>query len=379
MLLGIVCLLFFLVVAGYCLLILFYRKGWLLLHEFILSKTFIPKTAVTIIIPARNEEANIEKVIGCLLSQQYPQHLIELIVVDDHSTDNTAALVSKYPSVKLISLANELQQTVTHAYKKKAIEHAISQSSGDFIITTDADCVMCERWLQSIIQYYETYKYQCIAAPVAFTTTSNWFSVFQSIDFMTMQGITAAVLHTNSGSMCNGANFGYTRKAFEAVNGFKDINHIASGDDMMLMNKINKQFPNSCKYLKCKDAIVYTAPMPTIKDFLNQRIRWASKAPHLNDTAIKLVLGLVYSLNVLFPLLLLLSFFYYKFFVVAFIYLGLKIVVEYFFLYPVSSFFLKKAELKWFIILQPLHIIYMIAAGFFGLFGTYTWKGRTTT
>ena len=99
--------------------------------------------------------------------------------------------------------------------------------------------------------------------------------------------------------MCNGANLAYTKKAFTEVGGFTGIDNIASGDDMLLMHKIYKLYPDKVMFLKSKDAIVQTAPVNSVKDFFNQRIRWASKADKYDDKRIFVVLLLVYVVNVL--------------------------------------------------------------------------------
>ena len=76
--------------------------------------------------------------------------------------------------------------------------------------------------------------------------------------------------------MCNGANLAYEKKAFYEVNGFTGIDNIASGDDMLLMHKIYKQYPERVLFLKSTDAIVQTKPMETlsriflIKEFAGQ-------------------------------------------------------------------------------------------------------------
>ena len=73
------------------------------------------------------------------------------------------------------------------------------------------------------------------------------------MDFMVLQGITGAVVYKNNLSMCNGANLAYEKKAFYEVNGFAGIDHIASGDDMLLMHKIWKKYPDRVHYLKSKE------------------------------------------------------------------------------------------------------------------------------
>ncbi|MCF8292262.1 MAG: glycosyltransferase [Chitinophagaceae bacterium] len=360
----------------YAVLILYYRDGWLRLPEYRADNTLTPITKVSILIPARNEEANIGPLLKDIMAQYYPPELMEVIVIDDHSTDRTADIASSFKGVTCISLSDFTEGKFLNAYKKKAIEIAIQQSNGELIITTDADCRMCQYWVRSIVRYYETYRHQLIASPVLFTTDNSWFQTFQSIDFTAMQGITGALSATHSGTMCNGANLAYTRKAFNAVNGFNGIDDIASGDDMLLMHKIEQRFPRKTSYLKCKDAIVYTSPMPTLKTFLQQRTRWASKANTFEDKRITAVLAIVYLFNLLFPVLLIASFFNNQS-ISAFIFLWLlKTALEVSLLLPVSAFFHKKKELTYFALLQFIHIPYVLYAGLRGQTGTYEWKGR---
>ncbi len=360
----------------YAVLILYYRDGWLRLPEYRPDNTLTPITKVSILIPARNEEANIGPLLKDIMAQYYPPELMEVIVIDDHSTDRTADIASSFKGVTCISLSDFTEGKFLNAYKKKAIEIAIQQSNGELIITTDADCRMCQYWVRSIVRYYETYRHQLIASPVLFTTDNSWFQTFQSIDFTAMQGITGALSATHSGTMCNGANLAYTRKAFNAVNGFNGIDDIASGDDMLLMHKIEQRFPRKTSYLKCKDAIVYTSPMSTLKTFLQQRTRWASKANTFEDKRITAVLAIVYLFNLLFPVLLIASFFNNQS-ISAFIFLWLlKTALEVSLLLPVSAFFHKKKELTYFALLQFIHIPYVLYAGLRGQTGTYEWKGR---
>ena len=210
---------------------------------------------------------------------------------------------------------------------------------------------------------------------------------------MTLQGITAAVVSKKQMTMCNGANMAYERAAFYEVGGFAGIDNIASGDDMLLMHKIYKRYPDRVLFLKSKNAIVKTEPVHTIKQFFNQRIRWASKADKYDDKRILPVLALVYIFNVLmlvFPIIGVFNNAQYSMFnppaggqVVQCSMLGVwlwmfffKIVVELFFLFPVADFFGKKSLLWFFPLLQPFHICYTIIAGWLGKFGKYSWKER---
>lgn len=373
----------------YSALLIYYRKSWLSIPNFKAADDSKFKTKVSIVIPARNEEKNIGGCLGSLIDQSYPKHLFEVLVVDDHSTDNTAAIIKSFApqNVKLISLKDYITANEINAYKKKAIEIAILQSNGELVVTTDADCMLPPYWLTTIAAFYETKKSAFIVMPVVIANDNRWIEIFQSLDFMTLQGITGASVHKNFHSMCNGANLAYTKEAFEAVNGFKGIDNIASGDDMLLLHKIYKQFPNDIGYLKSQEVIVQTKPVKNLHEFFNQRIRWASKADQFDDKRIFVVLIIVYFLNVLMlalPVAALVnqqvvSVFHYQLTMIEwyFILLLFKTLMELFFLFPVAKFFNQTKLLCWFPIAQPFHILYTVIAGWLGKFGKYTWKERS--
>jgi len=374
---------------GYSALLVYYRKSWGSIPDFKVEANSKLSTKISIIIPARNEEENIGYCLQSIIEQSYPAHLFEVLVVDDHSTDNTAAIIKSYAShnVKLISLKDYLSANEINSYKKKAIEISIQQSNGELIVTSDADCIFPKNWLTTIASFYESKRPAFIVMPVLISYGKKMIEVFQSLDFMTLQGITGASVHKKFHSMCNGANLAYTKEAFIAVNGFKGIDNIASGDDMLLMHKIYNQFPNNIEYLKSREVIVTTNPVSTIQDFFNQRIRWASKADQFDDKRIFIVLIIVYFLNVLMMVLPIVALISNRSVSIINIQLSMfnfyasvlliKTIFELFFLYPVAKFFNQTKLLWWFPIAQPFHIVYTVIAGWLGKFGKYTWKERS--
>ncbi|MFM6924739.1 MAG: glycosyltransferase family 2 protein [Ferruginibacter sp.] len=234
--------------------------------------------------------------------------------------------------------------------------------------------------------FYEEYQPQFIAAPVSVNSSSQFIEIFQSLDFMTLQGITGASVYKKIHSMCNGANLAYTKKAFDAVGGFAGIDNIASGDDMLLMHKIYKLYPDKVLFLRSKEAIIQTTPVHSIGEFFNQRIRWASKADKYDDKRIFGVLLLVYIVNVLLlflPIIAVANNIQYAMFNIQYsicsvwlLMLLLKTIAELIFLYPVAKFFGKQYMLWLFPLMQPFHIVYTVIAGWLGKFGRYKWKGR---
>ncbi len=371
----------------YAALIVYYKTAWQQLPVYTIANHTL-KTKITVIVPARNEAGTIGNCLKALMQQSYAAQLYEVLVIDDFSEDDTAAIVKQFANsnIKLLSLKDFIQADETQSYKKKAIEIAVQHASGELIVTTDADCIMPVNWLQTIAAFYEEKQPQFMAMPVLIAPVKRFIEIFQSLDFMTLQGITGASVHKKFHSMCNGANLAYTKKAFEAVNGFAGIDTIASGDDMLLMHKIYKQYPGAVLFLKSKEVIVKTQPVHSVAAFFNQRIRWASKADKYDDKRIFGVLLVVYLFNVMMlclPVIALIKNAQCPIFNIQLSILGfwlllvvLKIIVELFFLRPVSKFFSAQKILWWFPIMQPFHILYTVIAGWLGKFGSYKWKGR---
>jgi cellulose synthase/poly-beta-1,6-N-acetylglucosamine synthase-like glycosyltransferase len=383
----------------YAILILYYWSGWLDIPDFIPLKK-IPENElpfVSIIIAARNEEKNIGNCLQSIINQTYPKNQCEVIVTDDHSTDATVSIINGFQkeNIRVINLSDFLDSEKINSYKKKSIETALQFAKGELIVTTDADCMVPPKWIETLVVFYKEKNPVFVASPVTFPSSVGsviqsrervestkeglgvrLLKIFQTLDFMTLQGITGASVSKKFHGMCNGANLAYEKKVFYEVGGFEGIDEIASGDDMLLMDKIQKVYPDRVMFLKSREVIVETQPASTLKDFLNQRIRWASKADKYTDKKITTVLVLVYLFNAWILILGISSFFYHKSLFLFLITIGIKIITELFFLYPVARFFGRQKLLWWFIPAQPFHIIYTLVAGWLGKFGTYRWKGR---
>ena len=365
--------------SAYCLLILLYRQ-WFLHLPLFQPGNIKPQTQFSIIIPARNEETNLETCLRSVLRQHYPVELFEVIVINDHSTDQTEPIIrtlqKEFGNLQLVNLADHIDGMLLNAYKKKAIEIAVAQTHGNWIITTDADCMASADWLHAYDAFITQKNPVFVAAPVMFTNEGSFLSTFQLLDFISLQGITAAAVSAGRHTMCNGANIAYRKDVFYEVGAFKGIDQIASGDDMLLMYKIKQQYPDQLGYLYCKEAIVTTAPMPDWKSFFNQRIRWASKADKYQDKSIFWILLLVYCVNALLFVLFFWSLLIEGGIINWLVLIIAKTLIELSLMLPVATFYNQRKALVWFPLMQPFHIFYTVMAGWLGKFGTYQWKGR---
>lgn len=368
---SIICLL---LTGIYLVLLIYLTKGWAnLKRPQINSANFTTK--VTVLIAARNEENRIHYTIEDILAQDYPKHLTEIIIVDDHSTDLTSAIIDSYTNqgIKLLQL-NESR--ALNSYKKKAIAKAIAISTGDLMVATDADCRMGSKWLSSIVGFYEAKQPVMISSPVTYFEETTIFERMQTLEFIYLIGLGAAFIGHNRASTCNGANFAYRKDVFYEVGGFTGIDELASGDDELLLQKVALRYPGRIGFLKLREAIVYTHAKHTLKDLLQQRRRWASKSTKYKDKKIVALAVSMWLFNLSIMVNGVLGFYDIRFFQLFLIQFLLKSAFEVAFLLPVSSFFKRKELILLLPMLSPLHSIYVVYIGLISNTKKYMWKGR---
>lgn len=369
--------------AIYVLLLGAYFGGWKSLPVWQLPAGFRPCTPVSVIIPARNEAARIGACLDSILKGDYPPELLEIIVVDDFSSDDTAAIVLRAAEkgqngvqIRLIRLAELLPDGVRiNAYKKFGLETAIARASGELIVTTDADCLAPPGWLRLLASVHETAAPKAIAAPVAFHHERNLLQRFQALDFLGMMGITGAGIRLGWQRLGNGANLAYPKAVFEATGGYGDDGR-ASGDDLFLLQKIARRWPDGVFFLKNAESTVRTEAPADWRGFVRQRLRWGTKNAALPEPGPKLALlaVLLFCWSILLNLAL-----------VCFaggtwlpaIQLIVKLVCDWLFLRQMSRFFARTDLMRSFLPAFFLHIAYIAGLGAASLFARrYEWKGR---
>jgi cellulose synthase/poly-beta-1,6-N-acetylglucosamine synthase-like glycosyltransferase len=335
------------------------------------------KISVSVIVAARNEEQQIGDCLQALSRQSY-RGKVQFVVADDHSTDTTYAIVKEFCGKDARFVLISPQGTG----KKNAVAEAIGHSQGELIVTTDADCTMGSEWLEKIVAFYEHSGAGMIAGPLSFKGETSLFEKLQSLELMALMGSTGGSLYFDKAILCNGANLAYSRSLFEKLNGFVGIDHIASGDDVLLMYKVSRT-GEKIRFLKDEDAIVFTSARKDLHEFMEQRKRWASKGFSLLNTETKLVSLIVYffsfgilSMGVFSALASIKSLIYLPFLQFCLILTGIKCVIDFLLLFLAASFFRKKRQLFLFLPGQFIYIIYVVMAGFLGSTGKYEWKGR---
>lgn len=358
----------------YVQLIMRFTFGWFSLDNNLSSYSVVSNsTTFSVIVAARNEETSITRCLESIALQNYPAHLFELIIVNDHSTDNTQGLVHQFIenhlglSVRLLNAKGE--------GKKKAITEGIKIANGKMILVTDADCIVSKGWIKSFSLAYEKSSTKCISGPVKIIG-NGIFAGIQGLEFMSLIGSGAGSIGGRMPVMCNGANFCYEKAAFEEVGGFKGNDNYASGDDVFLMLKITKQFGvGKVTFLKDQAAIVTTESQPTLSSFLKQRLRWVSKSPGYTDFGIIMTALSVFLANlwILMGLGFGLSTGLWQPFLLVSI---SKLIIDLPLLFYVSGFLNQKKLLIYYLPVQIMMPFYVVLIALVGLFSTVSWKDR---
>jgi cellulose synthase/poly-beta-1,6-N-acetylglucosamine synthase-like glycosyltransferase len=373
LLLFIICLLYLILIVSYA---FFFSKA----IELEITDTIDNPLKVSVIIPARNEAHCIGNILNLLKNQTYPSEFIEIIIVDDDSTDDTYKIVNSFSEQNSLLNCKILRISENKSnikYKKQAVSKAISISEGDLIITTDADCSVGPDWIKCIVSAYRKTNAKMLVGMVAYHNDNTVFEKMQHLEFLSLIASGIAAIQSGFPIMCNGANLIYEKKAYHDVNGFYSNDKFASGDDVFLLLKIKKFFGNNSIFaLTDPGTLVYTQASKTLKDFTNQRLRWASKTSGYRDINILLVAGIVFVFNLGILICFLYGIIDPDFFVYALIMIVFKIVVDFPILHRITLYMNRKDLLKYYIPLQILYFPYILIIGVLSNFISYRWKGR---
>jgi len=329
---------------------------------------------VSVIVPFRNEENNLEPLIKCLDEQTFPKSQVKFILVDDHSADSGVETANKLIEGKsefvLIQLEGE-------SGKKAALRKGISSSKGELIVTMDADVLVDKKWLQLIVCSQEQKGYDMLILPVMIEPANGFIQQLQQLDFFNLAGLTGASAKMNSALMCNGANLCFTRKVYNKVAATVKHKEIASGDDMFLLLAMKKN-KKDIGYFFHNDVIARTAPSESLKSFISQRIRWAAKAKFMSDRHI-ILSGLLITLAnlslIVLAVLCLIGKVHLGLFLSMFL---LKAFVDFVYLRAVASSFGKNASPINSFVLSIVYPFYVLIMPLLIVFIPAKWKGRRT-
>lgn len=374
----------------YFLLIFFFIIGFHRIKEF-KPEEQIGESSFSIVIPFRNEAKNLPDLLRSISHINYPKNKFEIILVNDDSDDDSVEIIEKFKTLsacrqvknsKPATLADGLKisiinnQEKSRSPKKDAIDIAIKKSKFDWIITTDADCIVPVNWLIVLSGFIHSQEPKMIVMPVSYEIHDDLLNGFQILELLSLQAATIGGFGLGQPYLCNGANLCYRKNCFVELDGFSGNDNIASGDDVFMLEKMVRKYPTKVKYLKSKEVIVKTNTEKIFSDMVNQRIRWATKTTSYKNFFGKFVGLSVLLMNILILTLLLLTVFN----VIAWPFLAIalfsKILIDFLLLVPAALFFEQQYSLRNYFLSSFFYPFYNTFIGILSLTKTYEWKGR---
>lgn len=332
-------------------------------------------TKVSVLIAARNEEENIENILLSLYNQTFPKELFEVIIIDDHSEDNTKTIIDNF-----INNNKDFNMQVFISEgkgKKTAISQALHKAKNHLIIVTDADCILNTLWIENIVAFYQKTKSKMILAPVLLTPSNTLFEKIQVLEHLSLMGSTAGSAAIGFPVMCNGANMAYEREAALEVEKLRHDFNIPSGDDMFLLEQFVKNYGyKNVKFLLSKSAIVKTKTCKTIKDFFKQRRRWVSKTKSYTNWKIITTALIVFFFNISIISLLISAFFIPALWSLYVLLTLLKFFIDFPLLKNITNFMNQSNLMKWALPLEFIYPFYATFTAISGLLINVSWKGR---
>ncbi len=352
----------------------FFFQGLAKLHQGNSKKT----PSVSVIVAARNEAQHIRSCLGSLLQQNYAGEY-DITVVDDQSTDDTAQavweLAQHHPNLRLIQIQ---QPREGWSPKKYALNMAIEHSSGEIICATDADCTVPPDWIQGLVRQFLP-QVGMVAGLVQINSPDRRGSLWvrlQALELFSLFMVAAGSMGNGLAFSASGGNLAYRRDTFRQAGGFQQIKHLISGDDDLLLQHMAAETTWEAKFCLDANTVVTTNPMFTLRAFLRQRRRWASKSPHQRRSLFSfLVITYLTNLVLLLALPVTLAM-GGRWVAVPLICLAMKAVSELFLLCRGARIFGRMDLLKTFPLWELIHVPYVALIGVAGLFGAHVWRGR---
>lgn len=346
-------------------------------HRELLSDASLP--SVTIVVAARNEAHNLPRLLPCLLAQDYPREKLEIIVVDDRSEDSTwsilEAVTEGHPVMKTLRVTDSVPE---FAPKKRALDLAIRSARGEIILLTDADCTPPPTWTRAMIGCYSGQVVGVVGySPYRFDEPGNGLvNGMLALDYFSIFAVAAASAGLGNPLTGSGTNLSYRKQTFLDVGGFEHFKQSISGDDDLLIRQVRQSIGGRFAFALDPDTYVPAAAPTSLRQFWNQRIRYASKSLQYGPS---MTLGLlaVYLLNVGLLVGIGLAVIEPSLWLsIAALWLA-KAFFEMSFLSRTAELFHEERLLTYFLPAILLHPFYVSVFGFLGLVAGFRWKSET--
>lgn len=356
--------LFLIPVVIYFILLVYISRGFLIKQHYEAESN--SGIYVSVVVACKNEEKNIASLLSDLTSQNYPGDKYDIIVVDDNSVDRTHAIASSFCEFGRVRVLKN-----KGSGKKSGLMTGMDESKAELILTTDADCRIKPGWIAAMASFFSRHNPDLIIGPVQIEGGEGFFQSFQKLEFLSLQGITAATARLERPVLCNGANLGFTKDIYSKYAGNLH-NELASGDDIFLLQNI-RFGKGKILWIGQKNAEIVTQPSGSISAFLRQRARWISKSGSYTDRFTQSVAVITLLANIAMALMTVGILFVPGIIVFSLSGLIIKSVPDLLILTVMASHYKKTNLLWWFLPSQVIYPFYVIAVSVYSLSRKNKW------
>jgi len=325
---------------------------------------------VTVVIPAHNETDHVDACLSALAEQSYPEALTEIILVDDHSTDGTGERAntwkSRLPHLRIIR--SEVNTYVCP--KKNALTQGIRSSSGEIILTTDADCRPAPGWIASMVSCF-TPEMGMVAGFAPLHSRAGLLGSLLAFQSLCVNALSAGSIGAGFPLSCSGRNLAYRRAAFDEVDGFDNSGDIQGGDDVLLMRSIHTDTRWRIGFNPDSEARVISAPH--LNSLYRRQLRYQSKSPHFGIPVLILLIT-VYIFHTALAALMFLALNQLKFQELSATLVAAKLLADGALIWAAASSLKARNLLVWFPLAEILSIPYVILFGGLGAVIPSRWR-----
>ncbi len=223
----------------------------------------LPK--ISVLVAFRNEEKNIFSCCEALSKLDYPEDKLEILMLNDQSTDKSSELVQDYVNGKdsfhLINIENELNDLKA---KMNVLAQGIKISKGEFVFITDADCAPSPGWIKTTLQYFDPQIGLISGFTILTEEKAKYFSLLQTIDWIFLQGLAYSSSNSNRPITVMGNNLSFRRSIYDQVGGFESIGFSVT-EDHALMKAVLENTNQTVKYIRDKEATIFSLPVANIR------------------------------------------------------------------------------------------------------------------
>lgn len=344
---------------------------------FFLSVKFVRYTAddsyrpnVSVIIAARNEETNIRSCLTSLAHIEYPDYLLEIILVDDQSEDGTARIIDEFAAQSTLIRHVTAQRGEKNLQgKANAVAQGVDVATGDVLMFTDADCTVPPTWVSDTVKYFSNESIGIVAGYTSLRARGVFQSI-QSLDWFFLVTVAAATIGLRFPVTAVGTNFSVRRKAYDEVGGYNNISFSVT-EDYALFHAITSRTRFRACLPSDEATLVESEPCSTLFQLFRQKLRWFRGGKDMSFPKL-----LLYSVSYAFHSLLCVAIFSQHWPAVS-VALLLKLSCDFILLYPTIKRFKTRKLMKFFPMFELYYSAYILIFPILVILGLpIQWKDR---